>query len=204
MSRRRLTPEEVDLWRRVAERTERLSGDTPAIRATAPRPKPARAPKPRIPDFRIGQKTTTSTISVDPVRDPSDRLSAARIDMDQKAYRRMKRGKLKPEGRIDLHGMTLDHAHPALTRFILSTQASGKRLVLVITGKGRTGRDDGGPIPVPRGVLRHQVPQWLGAPPLLQAVIQVTTAHVSHGGTGAFYVYLRRTRQAPHAGSKGR
>jgi len=194
MSRRRLTPEEVDLWRRVAEQTERLSGDTPAIRATVPKPKPVRAPKPRISDFRVGQRTTQSPVAVDLARDPGDRRSAARIDMDHKAYRRMKRGKLKPEGRIDLHGMTLDRAHPALTRYILSAQAAGKRLVLVITGKGRTGRDDGGPIPVPRGVLRHQVPQWLGSPPLLQAVIQVAPAHVSHGGDGAYYVYLRRAR----------
>lgn len=93
--------------------------------------------------------------------------------MDRKAFDQMRRGKLKPEARIDLHGMTLDHAHPALTRFILSSQASGRRLVLVITGKGKA-RDEGGPIPVRFGVLRHQVPQWLTMAPLSQAVLQIT------------------------------
>ena len=77
--------------------------------------------------------------------------------------------------------------------FFLSAQASGKRLVLVVTGKGKD-RDEPGPIPTPRGVLRHQVPQWLMLSPLAQAVLQVTPAHVSHGGAGAYYVYLRRTR----------
>jgi DNA-nicking Smr family endonuclease len=87
----------------------------------------------------------------------------------------------------------MDTAHSALTRFILSSQASGRRLVLVVTGKGKD-RDDGGPIPTPRGKLRHQVPHWLELPPLAQAVLQVTPAHISHGGDGAYYVYLRRGR----------
>ncbi|MFD1195150.1 Smr/MutS family protein [Seohaeicola saemankumensis] len=122
-----------------------------------------------------------------------DRLRDAPVSMDSKAFVRMKRGKLIPEGRIDLHGMTMDKAHPALTSFILRAQASGKRLVLVITGKGRD-RDEGGPIPVPRGILKHQVPNWLSTPPLAQAVLQISQAHVSHGGAGAYYVYLRRHR----------
>ena len=89
--------------------------------------------------------------------------------------------------------MRVDSAHPALVRFVMSAHASGKRLVLVITGKGKD-RDEPGPMPVPRGVLRHQVPQWLSLPPLANVVLQVTPAHVSHGGGGAYYVYLRRHR----------
>jgi DNA-nicking Smr family endonuclease len=89
--------------------------------------------------------------------------------------------------------MTLDRAHPALTQFILGSHAKGRRLVLVITGKGKM-RDEGGPIPVRHGVLRHQVPQWLSMPPLSSAVLQVSQAHISHGGGGAYYVYLRRHR----------
>lgn len=123
----------------------------------------------------------------------SSRLSSTPVHMDQKAFKRMRRGKIKPEGRIDLHGMTLDRAHPALTRFIFASAANGKRLVLVITGKGKD-RDDGNLIPTPRGVLRHQVPHWLTIPPLVQHVMQFTPAHVSHGGEGAYYVYLRRQR----------
>ncbi len=65
--------------------------------------------------------------------------------------------------------------------------------MLVITGKGKRSADPG-PIPTPRGVLRHQVPQWLSMPPLAQAVLQITPAHLSHGGEGAYYVYLRKPR----------
>jgi DNA-nicking Smr family endonuclease len=113
--------------------------------------------------------------------------------MDNKSFGKLKRGKLRPEGRIDLHGMTLDRAHPALKHFIQTSHRNGKRLVLVITGKGKQ-RDDGGPIPVRYGVLRHQVPQWLSSPPLSSVVLQVAQAHISHGGSGAYYVYLRRQR----------
>ena len=114
--------------------------------------------------------------------------------MDRKTFGRMTRGKLLPEARIDLHGMTVAAAHPALTAFILRSQAEGRRLVLVITGKGKRS-EDSGPIPVRSGVLRHQVPHWLETPPLRQVVLQVTPAHRRHGGDGAFYVYLRRRRE---------
>ncbi len=105
----------------------------------------------------------------------------------------MVRGKLKPEARIDLHGMTLAQAHPALNSFILNAHADGLRLVLVITGKGKT-RSDSGPIPERIGLLRNQVPRWLDMAPLRPLVLQVEESHRRHGGSGAYYVYLRRPR----------
>ncbi len=89
--------------------------------------------------------------------------------------------------------MTLDQAHPALTGFVMKAHAEGKRLVLVITGKGKE-RDELTSMPTRRGVLRHNVPAWLRTPPLSSVVIQVDTAHQRHGGIGAYYVYLRRKR----------
>lgn len=193
MKRRRLNEDDLALWRKVTDRTERLdlkSLFTPEVEpkktpntsfSTAiGRPSAPPAPKPRTKPHDLAQ----------PV---SDRLKSAPVQMDNKAFGKMKRGKLKPEGRIDLHGMTLDQAHPALTGFILQSHRRGKRLVLVITGKGKRSDDDG-PIPVRQGVLRHQVPQWLSAAPLGPLVLQVTPAHISHGGGGAYYVYLRRQR----------
>ncbi len=178
MSRRRLTPEEIDLWRRVVERVvekaDRLHpGSAPAAPVPAPKPAPAAMPA-------LTEPTVT-------------RPAGTAVRMDRKAFGRLKRGKLSPEARIDLHGMTLERAHPALTRFILSSHAKGRRLVLVITGKGE--RDmPAWPAPVRRGILRRNVPLWLATPPLAQTVLQVQEAHASHGGQGAFYVYLRRAR----------
>jgi DNA-nicking Smr family endonuclease len=148
---------------------------------------------PGHPPFRVGQQAKPAPVRRDAPTAPHERLAHLPLQMDRREYQRLKRGKRDPEARIDLHGMTMDRAHPALTRFILAAQAAEARLVLVITGKGR-GADGGGPIPHPRGVLRHKVPEWLRLPPLGQAVLQITPAHQRHGGDGAYYVYLRRRR----------
>ncbi|NIZ11799.1 Smr/MutS family protein [Phaeobacter sp. HF9A] len=200
MSRRKLTDEEIDLWQKVVQHAERLhsarldkAGDHADPPAPKPKPKPQRTPNAALPHFEVGSKARGKMPGHDLKPSPRQKLTSAPMRMDEKAFRRMKRGKLKPEGKLDLHGMRVDAAHGALVRFILNGQASDKRLVLVITGKGKD-RDEPGPMPVPRGVLRHQVPQWLSLPPLAQAVLQVTPAHISHGGDGAYYVYLRRNR----------
>lgn len=199
MSRRKLTEDEIDLWKKVASQTERLSPAAKSVPPYPPQPKPkakqAREPQapPPLERFEIGSQARSKPVKHDLKPSLARSLASEPVQMDEKAFRRMKRGKLRPEGRLDLHGMRIDAAHPALTRFILSAQGAGKRLVLVITGKGKD-RDEPGPMPVPRGVLRHKVPQWLSLPPLAQAVLQVTPAHASHGGSGAYYVYLRRSR----------
>lgn len=144
----------------------------------------------RMPLFQLGEKARKSPI-IDLQPSPGQALVEAPLQMDAKTHGKMTRGKLSPEARLDLHGMTLSEAHPELIRFILNAQSDGMRLVLVITGKGRHGQDIG-PIPQRMGVLRHQVPQWLRMPPLGQAVLQVAEAHLKHGGSGAYYVYLRR------------
>jgi DNA-nicking Smr family endonuclease len=196
MSRRPrgLTPDERDLWQRVARTTHAMHPDHP--RKTAPAPKPTLPevahPRPSLPAFRIGQ-ATRKPAGHDLAPAIDDALASQPLRMDHGAFRNMTRGKLQPEGRIDLHGLTLAEAHPELVHFILNAQAAGRRLVLVITGKGKH-KEDHGPIPVRIGALRHEVPRWLNQPPLRGAVLQIATAHLKHGGAGAYYVYLRRLR----------
>jgi DNA-nicking Smr family endonuclease len=115
------------------------------------------------------------------------------LQMDQKAFNRLQRGKMTPESCIDLHGMTLQQAHPNLIGFILRSHAIGYRLVLVITGKGKQGLDVD-IFPYRTGVLKQKVPKWLRLPPVSSAVLEISQAHLKHGGGGAFYVYLRRKR----------
>lgn len=194
MSRRKLRPEEIELWRQVAETAQRLHPERARHDDPKPRPKPEKKPARRMDGFTVGQNTHPyPKISKNLSPTLAAQLRDAPVRMDKKAFTKLQRGKLRPEARIDLHGMTMDRAHGALTAFILKSQSQGRRLVLVITGKGKD-RDGDGPIPVRRGVLRHQVPQWLSAAPLAQAVLQVSQAHISHGGEGAYYVYLRRGR----------
>jgi DNA-nicking Smr family endonuclease len=194
MSRRRtLRPEEQEIWHSVARTARPLHG-----RDYMPDPGPIAVQietvpmaQRSLPMFQLGQKAQITSPSAKISPTFADRLAAAPLRMDAKTHGKMTRGKLAPEARIDLHGMTMDQAHPALMSFILSAHNAAMRLVLVITGKGKA-RADHGPIPQSMGVLRQQVPRWLHMPPLSGVVLQVTEAHATHGGGGALYVYLRR------------
>ena len=185
---RNLSPEERELWEKVARQTTRLA-PLPRPVVEAPEPLPSRpvktdaaGPQVAIPQFRIGARAGAAA--------PVGQMEAARISMDHKTWRKMKGGKLAPEARLDLHGLTLAQAHPRLNAFIEASAARGLRLVLVITGKGRPGSDEN-PYPSRPGALRRQVPHWLQSAP---AVLQVSAASRRHGGEGALYVYLRRRR----------
>jgi DNA-nicking Smr family endonuclease len=124
--------------------------------------------------------------------DPHAALERASPHMDRRRFEQLRRGRFAPKARLDLHGMTSERAHAALTAFILDAHARDLRLVLVITGKGRA--DEAAMAPRRHGILRHSLPHWLAAPPLVGLILQVTSAHQKHGGAGAFYVYLRRRR----------
>ena len=176
---RNLSPEEERLWKRVADTATPIQRSQPKfpIEKTKVSPKESAQPSYVPPTFRVGQAAKTA-ITVPSGQPP--------LQMDRKAYARLKRGKSKPDARIDLHGMTADTAHTALTAFLLRAHADQKRLVLVITGKGRDAGDGG------MGVLKRQVPHWLERPPLRQIILQTVEAHQRHGGSGALYVYLRR------------
>ena len=98
---------------------------------------------------------------------------------------RVARGKEAIDARLDLHGLTQAQAHSALLHFLHNAQARDARLLLVITGKGRGAEP---------GVLRRQVPQWLGLAEFRSLVVGFEDAHIAHGGEGALYVRVRRTR----------
>ena len=197
MTKRRprgLKPEERELWQRYADgmRPRLPERDAPSRPAEPLEPKtdtrPPAPPAPPVQPFRIGEAARggKGSVAVTPALKPFDRPAR----MDARTFGKLKKGRVSPDARIDLHGMTVEEAHTALIAFVLSRQARGDRLVLVITGKG----SDGGPAPVERGVLRRQVPHWLGLPPLSGAVLDMAPAHRRHGGDGAIYVYLRRLR----------
>jgi len=100
--------------------------------------------------------------------------------------RSVARGKEAIDARLDLHGLTQAQAHAALLRFLRDASVRDARLVLVITGKGSRDGE--------RGVLKRQVPQWLALPEFRSLVVGYEDAGIRHGGEGALYVRLRRTR----------
>jgi len=212
MGRRRtpraLQAEERALWAEIARSTNPLSGRTaPMVPSPVALPEPVATPPARpeppsadeghrwLAPFRVGERAAPAAGEhFGPLPGPSDPRRPAAPRMDARALTRMVRGRLTPEARLDLHGLTLAEAQPALGRFVHGAHAAGVRLVLVITGKGRTGRASGHPAEGRAGALRREVPLWLARPPLAPMVLQVVPAHARHGGDGALYVYLARKR----------
>jgi DNA-nicking Smr family endonuclease len=106
-------------------------------------------------------------------------------EIDRAAAERLKRGSRPIEARLDLHGMTQAEAHRALGEFVRAASASGRRSLLVITGRGADRP----------GVLKSAVPRWLEEGELRHHILAVAAAQPRHGGAGALYVLLRRRRR---------
>jgi DNA-nicking Smr family endonuclease len=104
---------------------------------------------------------------------------------DKGEEQKLRKGPAEIDGRIDLHGMTQAEAYDALHRFIRNAVKTGRRTLLVITGKGRVGG----------GVLRRQLPLWLEDGELRGTVLAFTPAKQKDGGEGAFYIKLRKDKK---------
>ena len=115
--------------------------------------------------------------------------------LDGNTQDRLDRGLIAPDATLDLHGMTQTAAHRALQRFLRGARERGNRLIVVVTGKGNPRAPDAAPwTESPHGVLKEMVPRWLAEPGLAQLIARAQPAHIRHGGGGALYVYLRKTR----------
>lgn len=95
---------------------------------------------------------------------------------------------------IDLHGLQRDEAHLAVNRFVAASRRDAERCVLIITGRGK--KSPGG-----MPVLRTSLPRWLSRAPNRPHVLAFCTAQSVDGGSGAFYVLLRRPGIKPYGES---
>ena len=177
---RRPSPEELRLWRGVV-RDARPLRELPEIPAEEPVARVS-VPEPPVPDasparerFVTPMAPVQRGLALDPER-PSG--------LDRRNWQRLKRGQLPLEGLLDLHGATQEAAHQRLGLFLASVQSQGRRCVLIVTGKGRSGD----------GVLRHMVPRWLNEAGNRERVVAYCPAQLRHGGSGALYVLVRRPR----------
>ena len=172
---------DAELWERVARSARPLHKRRPA---------PAQPPKPRAkPTGKEGAAAAKPVPKAQPRPAPTVRGET----LDRQTARRLERGAVAVEARLDLHGMRQKEAHAALRRFLKSAQGKGYRHVLVITGKGaepdarRSFYEED-----ERGVLRSSVPHWLAAPDLASIIVSYAEAPRRLGGEGALYVRLRR------------
>jgi DNA-nicking Smr family endonuclease len=114
--------------------------------------------------------------------------------LDRRQKKRLARGIVTIDARLDLHGKTQAQAHSSLLRFLRRAQTEGAKFALVITGKGALRGDGPWEGEVASGVLRRQVPLWLALPEFRAYVSACEQADTAHGGDGAFYIRIRRRR----------
>lgn len=114
-------------------------------------------------------------------------------DIDRKTAEKFRRGEMKIQKKLDLHGYTENQAYDAVENFIKTAYIEGLRCVLIVTGKGHM-HSDSDPW-ITRGILKERVPQWLNTPQLRPLILSMSYSRPQDGGDGALYVLLRRHRK---------
>ena len=168
---RDLTTDEKKLWRRVAASVKTRRPMSADVEDVEERP----APK------RVAQSPPPKVIT--PA--PATRAKPAPPPQHRGNEKRVRRGKLEIGATFDLHGHTQDSGRAALERFLRAAHRRGDRTVIVITGVGRGGE----------GILKRRLPEWLADHDIRRLVSGYAPAHRAHGGSGAFYVFLKRLNE---------
>ena len=174
---RRLTAHERALWSRVAATVRPIGGKAAA--PSAPPPPLPPAPMPRLaprPEPRSGPPPRT-------LYDSPKAAPVAAATLDGGWDRRLRQGDIRPDRVIDLHGHTLDAAYQVLVAALDSAEMHGHRVLLIVTGKGRTDRPSR---------IRAELSHWLDSGAHRSRIAALRGAHPRHGGGGAFYLILRR------------
>jgi len=112
--------------------------------------------------------------------------------LEKNTLKRIKKGRLKIESILDLHGFTVEESKEKVVNFIFRNYKSKKRLLLIITGKGKR-------LPVAEGwrgtgKLKENVPLWLKSVQLSKYILWFDAANPENGGDGALMIYLKKSK----------
>lgn len=181
-------PDDLTLWDLVTADVRPLARTRRVV--LPPKTEPREPPTAKKP----GRIATPAKVSPTPPAPLPPKPPPPFAGIDRRTLERFRAGAMAIDGRLDLHGLDFERAHAALDRFVERAQAGGKRCLLIITGKG--GRDDGRKSGDSErdGGLRAKVPRWLAAGPHRARILTIAHAAAQHGGSGAYYVLLRRVR----------
>lgn len=182
---RKLGDEERILWGKVAKTTRPMPGrleellQLEAVFIEEPEQKPVVLSPKDISRMRPAASETAEAVERKPP-------SGLHHPLEKPVKRKLSRGHLALEARIDLHGLIQSEAHAILLDFLWRAHERGLRHVLVITGKGSSLGSE--------GALKRAVPLWFSKPEYRFLISSYETAARHHGGEGALYVRLSRRR----------
>jgi len=164
---RPIKPDERQIWGRVA-------------RTVRPRRRPHghKSAKP-YPLTGTSREDFANMLRVPPQTPDAARPLPQSLDVNQD--KKTRRGQVSIDTKIDLHDMTQAQARPALQRAVIRASNRNYKCLLVVTGKGMRGE----------GILRRSFIGWIEDPTIRPLIATYAPAHIRHGGSGAWYVFLK-------------
>ena len=95
---------------------------------------------------------------------------------------------------IDLHGYTLDQANKTIEDFIKASYLEKVNKLIVVTGKGIHSQNEKDPyVSKDLSILKYSVPEFISKNKILMSIINdIKDAKIEDGGSGAFYIYLKK------------
>ena len=102
--------------------------------------------------------------------------------------------KIKKTKTLDLHGYTLDEANQIIENFVKRSYKDKVNKLIIVTGKGIHSDNKKNPyVSKDLGILKYSIPEFLKNNTELMSIISSTEeASVEDGGSGAFYIYLKK------------
>ena len=112
-----------------------------------------------------------------------------------KDFKSQKKNQLKVRS-IDLHGYTLEQANNAIEQFILKAFKEKVSKLIVVTGKGIHSDVEKNPyVSKDLSILKYSVPEFINNNQnLMRLINDIQDATIDDGGSGAFYVFLKKNR----------
>ena len=97
---------------------------------------------------------------------------------------------------IDLHGYTLEQANNAIEKFIFDSFRKKINKLIVVTGKGLHSQNEKDPyVSKDLSILKYSVPEFIeNNKSLMNMINEIKNASIEDGGSGAFYIYLKKKR----------
>ena len=97
---------------------------------------------------------------------------------------------------IDLHGYTLEEANKTIEKFIYRSFTEKINKLIVVTGKGLHSQNEKDPyVSKDLGILKYSVPEFIeNNKSLMNIIKEIKDASIEDGGSGAFYIYLKKKR----------
>jgi DNA-nicking Smr family endonuclease len=107
---------------------------------------------------------------------------------------KLERKKITKIKHIDLHGFTLEQANKTIEKFIEDCYQNSVSKIIVVTGKGLHSNVEKDPyVSKDLSILKYSVPEYIeNNLELMKKIIEIKDAEIEDGGSGAFYIFLRK------------